>query len=496
MKDLIKKILNENGTIILDTNVYLNTYERSPEFSEFSIQVLNRIKDYIILPSTVKREFLKHHKSCYNKQFARVEKACEKLRSQFESTQQKIKNQCNVIRTLKFPDIDEIEINLNNKINESIKIIEEYAGNHDVLEVINSAAIKSDSVYLLFKWLVENGKALRDLSADDFYCWSTSADRRYQESIPPGFKDNKKEDEGVSKYGDYFIWEETLRYAKESNKSIIFVTDDVKKDWFEGENDTKHFHSKLTEEFKNRVGTDFIGLSSLKFYDILSSIFQIEQSSAVVYALNYTTQQYITALVEDEIICNHLSDLIYNSEEFIDMDSISSSASEGIQIYEDIDTEFIDYKIHAISEDHAIYNLRYKVSAQAISYEYWGRDDDTKEVITSPGRIHNLEGEIVLQVTREVDPFTFLEEDTSYSNAALVSGELKEVSAYNVDELCVQCGKNIGVFENYNGEPICENCMVIDRNGEICTYCGRKVPQEKMATDNACVDCAEKYDLY
>ena len=495
MKDLIEKILNNNGAIILDTNVYLNTYERSPEFSEFSTEVLNSVKDFIIVPSTVKREFLKHHKSCYNKQYARVEKACEKLSSQLKSTKQKINNQCNVIRTLKFPDIDEIEESINDKINESLQIIKEYAENHDVLEVINNAAIKTDSVYNLFNWLVANDKVLKDLSADDLYYWSINADKRYQESIPPGFKDKKKENEGISKYGDYFIWEEALRYAKETNKPIVFVTDDLKKDWFEGENDDKHFHPKLTEEFKNRVGTDFVGISSLKFYDIISSIFDIEQSSAVVYALNYTTQQYIDALVEDEIICNNLSNLIYNSEEYIDMDSLSASASEGIQIYEDIDTEFVDYEIYDISDDYAIYNLRYKVSAEAISHEYWGRDDDTKEVITSPGRIHQLEGEIVLQVTREVDPLMFIEEDTSYSDAELISGELKELSAYDEDEICVQCGENIGVYENYYGEPICEECMVIDENGEICTYCGRKVPREQMATDNACVECADKYDL-
>ena len=181
MKDLIEKILNNNGAIILDTNVYLNTYERSPEFSKFSTEVLNSVKDFIIVPSTVKREFLKHHKSCCNKQHARVEKACEKLSSQLKSTQKKITNQCNVIRTLQFPDIDDIEESIKTKINESLHIIKEYAENHDVLELINNAAIKTDSVRNLFNWLVANDRVLQDLSADDFYYWSINADKRYQE---------------------------------------------------------------------------------------------------------------------------------------------------------------------------------------------------------------------------------------------------------------------------------------------------------------------------
>lgn len=494
MKDLIERILNNNGVIILDTNVYLKIYERSPEFSEFSIEVLDKVKDYIIVPSTVKREFLKNHNSCFNKQYARVKNACNNLNDQLRSTQQKISNRCNEIKSLQFPDIDEIEEKISEKIKEALVIVDEYAENHDVLEVVNNASIKADSVYGLFNWLIENDKALEDLSADDIYSWTLSGDKRYLEKVPPGFKDTKK-NKGLSKYGDYFIWEETLRYAKENNKPIIFVTDDMKIDWYEVENENKRFHSKLIEEFNRKAGTDFVGIPSLEFYRIISTMFDIKQTSGVVYALNYTAQQYINALVQDEIICDHISDLIYNSEEYVDMDSLSASASEGIQINEDIDTEFVDFEIYDLSDDYAIYNLRYKVSADAISHEYWGRDDDTKEVIPSPGRIHHLEGEVVLQVYRDVDPLMFIEDDTSYSDARLISGELKEVSAYNVDELCVQCRENIGIYKNYYEEPICEHCMVLDKYGEICTYCGRKVPQELMATDNACVDCANKYNL-
>ena len=79
MKEKIERILNTNGIVVLDTNVYLNIYDRSPEFSGFSIEVLNSIKDTVYLPQIVKNEFLKNHRECFNRQKKKVEKACEKL---------------------------------------------------------------------------------------------------------------------------------------------------------------------------------------------------------------------------------------------------------------------------------------------------------------------------------------------------------------------------------------------------------------------------------
>ena len=93
MKDTVENILNNDGIIVLDTNVYLNIYDRSPEFSAFSISVLESIKDKIILPSTVKREFLKNYKACYNRQIKKVEKAwqkCEESIKNAEENEQKL----------------------------------------------------------------------------------------------------------------------------------------------------------------------------------------------------------------------------------------------------------------------------------------------------------------------------------------------------------------------------------------------------------------------
>lgn len=53
---------------------------------------------------------------------------------------------------------------------------------------------------------------------------------RYQHKIPPGYKDIDKL--GFQKFADLIIWKEILKFSSTNNKSIIFVVDDNKEDWW------------------------------------------------------------------------------------------------------------------------------------------------------------------------------------------------------------------------------------------------------------------------
>src|SRR6266566_1291872 len=54
--------------------------------------------------------------------------------------------------------------------------------------------------------------------------------RRYEQRIPPGYKDDKKAE--PDKYGDLLIWFQLIDKAKVEQKPIIFVTRDAKEDWW------------------------------------------------------------------------------------------------------------------------------------------------------------------------------------------------------------------------------------------------------------------------
>lgn len=80
---------------------------------------------------------------------------------------------------------------------------------------------------------------------------------RYRNSIPPGYKD-RDEKKGTQIYGDLIIWKEVLRYAKDNNKDVIFICDDVKEDWYLADEKKKSFtpRHELIKEFYDMTGQE------------------------------------------------------------------------------------------------------------------------------------------------------------------------------------------------------------------------------------------------
>jgi hypothetical protein len=80
------------------------------------------------------------------------------------------------------------------------------------------------------------------------------ARRRIEEKIPPGYMDANKK--GDNAEGDYLIWHETLREANLRRVDVLFVTRDVKKDWWRIEKGhAKGPRWELVAELATNAGT-------------------------------------------------------------------------------------------------------------------------------------------------------------------------------------------------------------------------------------------------
>lgn len=90
---------------------------------------------------------------------------------------------------------------------------------------------------------------------------------RYQEEIPPGYADAKQKS-GMQKYGDLFVWKQTLQYALESEKDILLITNDVKVDWYDKELDAPRY--ELLKEFHSITGHRFWSLNMSKFLYLIN----------------------------------------------------------------------------------------------------------------------------------------------------------------------------------------------------------------------------------
>ncbi len=77
--------------------------------------------------------------------------------------------------------------------------------------------------------------------------------RRVDAKAPPGYMDKKKDDDKSA--GDYLVWEQTLREATRRGQSVLFITGDVKEDWWRQESGERRGpRLELVEELNKRAG--------------------------------------------------------------------------------------------------------------------------------------------------------------------------------------------------------------------------------------------------
>lgn len=74
---------------------------------------------------------------------------------------------------------------------------------------------------------------------------------RYRHSIPPGYKDRNKPDEGI---GDFLIWKTILQLAGDRKNDCIFVTEDAKSDWWVQSEGIFQPRLELVEEYRRSSG--------------------------------------------------------------------------------------------------------------------------------------------------------------------------------------------------------------------------------------------------
>jgi hypothetical protein len=108
--------------------------------------------------------------------------------------------------------------------------------------------------------------------------------RRYAESVPPGYMDQLTKPE-PQRYGDLIIWKQLIDYSRHQNRPVMFITDDVKEDWwFEiaGVKGTRTPHPKLRQEFIESTGNPIWFYEREQFLREAKKRFSIEISEDTI----------------------------------------------------------------------------------------------------------------------------------------------------------------------------------------------------------------------
>ena len=230
------KTLWENAVFIFDTNVMLNLYRYQSSTRDSLFSVIEQLDERVWVPYHVGLEFQRNRLkviAAQHKRYSEVQNIVSKSVSGMES------------------ELDGLQLKKRHshidpdKLIKGVKIVEtEFLKELNALEEKSISTNSTDTIRLrideLFEGKVGDPPANQKIIERLF----EEAEIRYKNSIPPGFKDSKKDEKspdefsygGITykrKYGDLIIWKQLIDYAKkESLKDIIFVTDDSKSDWW------------------------------------------------------------------------------------------------------------------------------------------------------------------------------------------------------------------------------------------------------------------------
>ena len=483
----LKELLDDGNTMIVcDANVYLHIYAFAQGYCDFAVECLNIVKDFIIIPSMVEIEFNQHYKKCYKEIRNKVSNAKEQCRKPLNSARASIMTACMNLKKMQFPDVDELLQNLDRKIEEQLTIVEDFfIEREDTLNLVAGKWKDTDFVSELVNEIREKGQILEPFTQLELYRLCETGRKRYEKSIPPGFEDDDKD--GIRKYGDFLWWIQILQYAKKEKKNIILVTDDVKSDWWDKNQDgIIKFREELIKEFRKSKQEIYPFISSA-FYEKIAEDYDIDKPDIVQYALEITDEDYCERISED-VFYSIETELIYNGIYYID-EATAHIGDLGIDEFEIENWSFDEGMQLERDEDEVKYNLKFNVQLSGDSHCYSGRDDDTKEVIESPPSHHVFYGTIEIEVIRKADILLDFKNENSFESTELVYGYLEETEyvpfidewEFDEDDVDVELEVDGEIFtvnkkkDAYTSCPMCGGPLsILNDIGGVCITCSQK----------------------
>jgi PIN domain-containing protein len=234
----IKKLW-DSCVFVVDANILLNLYRYSDSTRNEFLHTLEAIKERLWLPHRAAEEFFANRLTVIGQQ----EKAYDETVQTIEALQQNLGNarQHPFVSGPTMKKVAQVFGLLKQELSENKKA-------HT--KRITDDSIQA-SVAKIFSGQV--GEPYHSERLDEIF---KEGESRYEERIPPGFKDAGKGSGSSTrtdcgrKYGDLLVWFQILEHARDESVSIILVTDDKKEDWWQTFNGkTVGPHPQLVQEF-------------------------------------------------------------------------------------------------------------------------------------------------------------------------------------------------------------------------------------------------------
>lgn len=210
--------------IVLDTNALLDLYRLSPAARRDLFSVYEAVRDRIFVPHHVAAEFHNRRIDAVQSRREEFEQAKEQLSEQERKAKAVVRR---VSHRAGEEDAKEVEDAIETAFRVALEFVSDTANEYD-LDPDRLTSGSDDEVLARLGTLLA-GRVADKPSDEELLTDIAEAKRRTTEGIPPGYKDAGKD---VNASGDYLWWAEVVRFATDSGRPVLLVSNDVGKgDW-------------------------------------------------------------------------------------------------------------------------------------------------------------------------------------------------------------------------------------------------------------------------
>jgi hypothetical protein len=251
------KELWKRGLFVFDTNTLLNMYRYSRDTVDEYIGVLSELKKrgQIWIPYQTGLEFYENRLEVISEYEDSYDVILDILAKAKTDIENKYKDHPFLDLSAISRDISKGVSGVESRIKQAKRDHPKWVKNDEMLKKIND----------LFEGATGERYDTSQLNA--LY---KEGKQRYEEKIPPGYKDVKKP--GNKAYGDFVLWCQILDHAKKVQKPIIFISGDIKEDWWLKKNGERiQPRPELKREMLDKADVDFHIYTADRFLEYYQS---------------------------------------------------------------------------------------------------------------------------------------------------------------------------------------------------------------------------------
>lgn len=213
------------GLVVVDANVLLDAYRFAPPSRADLLQSLGKLGERLWIPHQVGLEFYNNRINVMSEQVKVYREATERLERVAADIDSSLKEPIRRLAktvALSESDRDRMIGYIDGGLSELRRDLAELERRHG----ISSDSLAMDEVLTQIETVLATnvGPPLSDKELEEV---RQRAKDRHAKRIPPGYMDKD-----AASPGDYILWVQLLKEAKKRGLPTLFITRDVKEDWF------------------------------------------------------------------------------------------------------------------------------------------------------------------------------------------------------------------------------------------------------------------------